>query len=203
MTERNHPSAGPARTPDMFTRLAECPAARPIPQANRAAPPAVLGAQDTRVSKVLTGIDAATGSARWTSSTWASGTVGSRSTALVATGGGTVTPRNTISPPAAARAIPSAANHDHERSGLGPDSPAVLGHSQTCISCTSSPTSRGLSGWRRRAPSAARDAVSDAYGCVTGRYGPALSGTRCLPGSTKGQVRRYVLPLHRTSRHAV
>jgi len=36
---------------------------------------------------VLTGVDAATGSPRWTSSTWAAGAVGSRSAALVATGG--------------------------------------------------------------------------------------------------------------------
>lgn len=49
---------------------------------------AVLTAQDDGgVSTVLTGVDAATGSTRWTSNKWAPGTAGSRATALVVTGG--------------------------------------------------------------------------------------------------------------------
>ena len=48
---------------------------------------AVLTRQDLAVSTVLTAVDAATGTARWTSSTWAVGAVGSRATALTAAAG--------------------------------------------------------------------------------------------------------------------
>ncbi len=48
---------------------------------------AVLTAQDTGVSTVLRGVDAATGGTLWTSTAWAPGAVGSRSTALVSVSG--------------------------------------------------------------------------------------------------------------------